>query len=113
MLEKGQAFSSPGGSFHYTVIGPVCRLYDREELPWPSCSTLWKGRQPSWNRIGRRFVGDISTLRCPSYSVEGRDRNGHQWTGVVTDYPYKLATDWRRWWNSKIPPKGHLYPERP
>ena len=113
MLENGQTFRSPGGGFVYEVIGPVCRLYDREELPWPSCSLAWKGKQPSWNRIGRRFVGDISTLRCPSYNVIGRDRYGATWEAVVTDYPYRLDNDERRWWNSKIPPAGHPYPERP
>jgi len=113
MLENGQTFRSPGGGFEYKVIGPCCRLYDREELPWPSCSLQWKGKQPSWNRIGRRFVGDMATLRCPSYAVVGSDRYGTTWEAVVTDYPYKLTNEWRRWWNSRIPPVGHPYPEMP
>ena len=56
----GKRLRSPGGSFLYEVQGPVCRLYDREQLPWPSCSLQWKGKQPSWRRIGRRFVADLS-----------------------------------------------------
>lgn len=69
-LRSGSHIRSAGGSFVYEIIGPVCRLYDREELPWPSCSLAWKGKQPSWNRIGPRFVADMASRRSPSYAVK-------------------------------------------
>ena len=113
MLESGTSFSSPGGSFSYVIQGPVCRLYDREELPWPSCSMSWKGKQPSWNRIGRRFVGDIAVKRFPSYSVIGIDKQGHTWEQVVTDYTYLNSSAMRKWWYANIPASGNNYPEYP
>ena len=113
MLEPGTTYNSPGGSFSYVVQGACCRLYDREELPWPSCSLNWKGKQPSWNRVGRRLVGDIAAKRFPSYAVIGIDRHGHTWTQVVTDYTYRLPAAVRRWWYSNIPPAGHPFPAYP
>ena len=98
MLDAGTSFTSPGGAFAYVVTGPVCRLYDREALPWPSCSLVWKGKQPSWNRIGLRFVADMATRRCPSYAVLGTDRRGHHWQAVVTDFSYRLSESERKWW---------------
>ena len=47
----GKKIRSPGGSFVYEIQGPVCILYDREQLPWPCCSLQWRGKQPSWNRL--------------------------------------------------------------
>ena len=88
--EYGKKIRSPGGSFVYEVQGPVCRLYDREELPWPCCSLQWRGKQPSWRRIGRRFIADIAARRCPSYAVRGVDSAGTQWEGVVTLYMHRL-----------------------
>lgn len=113
MLESGTSFRSPGGTFSYVVVGPCCRLYDREQLPWPSCRLSWKGKEPSWNRVGRRFVGDIAVKRFPSYSVIGQDRHGHYWTDVVTDFTYRLPDAVRRWWYANIPPAGHSFPDYP
>ena len=113
MLDSGTSFQSPGGSFSYVVVGPVCRLYDREELPWPSCRLSWKGKEPSWNRVGRRFVGDLAVKRFPSYSVIGTDRWGHVWHDIATDFSYPLAMPAKRWWYSNIPPEGHSYPSYP
>ncbi len=108
MLDSGTTFSSPGGSFGYVVAGPCCRLYDRTSLPWPSCSLVWRGKQPSWNRIGLRLVADMATRRCPSYSVIGTDRRGRTWTEVVSDFAYKLSEAERKWWFWHGP--GHLHP---
>ena len=63
-----------------------------EDLPWPSCSMQWKGKQPSWNRIGRRFIPDLAASRCPSYSVYGADLHGNCWTQVQTFY-YRLTKE--------------------
>lgn len=70
MLNPGDIFYSPGGSVRYEVIGAVCRLYDRDELPYPCCRLGWHGKEPFWNRVGRRFVPDIAARRCESYSVK-------------------------------------------
>ena len=113
MLDSGTSFSSPGGAFAYVIQGPVCRLYDREELPWPCCRLQWKGKEPSWNRIGRRFVGDIAVKRFPSSSVIGIDKTGHTWEQVVTDYTFTNTSPMRRWWYSNIPPAGHDFPSYP
>jgi hypothetical protein len=98
MLNHGQKIRSPGGSFLYEVQGPVCILYDREELPWPSCSLQWKGKQPSWNRVGKRFVPDITARRCFAYSVKSQDFWGTTWDQVLVLYDYKLSRQEKAWW---------------
>ncbi len=102
-LDHGKWLRSPGHSFAYQVQGPVCRLYDREELPWPSCSLAWKGKQPSWNRIGRRFVPDLAASRCPSYAVIAVDHWGNQWEQVITLYYQRLAKQQKQWWITQKP----------
>lgn len=111
-VEAGSSLRSPGGSFSYVILGPCCRLFDREELPWPSCSLQWKGKQPSWNRVGKRFVPDMAASRCPSYSVLGSDISGHQWTQVLTVYQERLTRVEKDWWYSKVP-TGKPYPPEP
>ncbi len=71
LLQQGDLFASPGGEVFYRVAGgPVCLLYDREGLPWPCCSLEWRGKQPSWRRIGRRLIPDIGGKYRPCYAVE-------------------------------------------
>ena len=98
---NGKKIRSHGGSFVYEVQGPVCRLFDRNELPWPSCSLSWRGKQPSWRRIGRRFVADLSTRRCPSYAVHATDVSGFVWSQVVTLYEHRLTKQEKEWWYGK------------
>ena len=69
-FKTGSVQSSYGGQYSYKVIGPCCRLYDREELPWPCSRLAWRSKEPSWRRIGSRFVADMASRKCPSYSVE-------------------------------------------
>jgi hypothetical protein len=97
----GYTFYSPGGHFTYRVVGPCCRLFDREELPWPCCRLEWRGKEPSWRRIGRRFVPDLATRNSPSYSVEviGQEYSG-RWF-VVTLYHVKLPETVKQWWHAK------------
>lgn len=109
-LECGKWIRSPGQGFAYQVLGPVCRLYDREELPWPSCSLQWKGKQPSWNRVGKRFVADLAASRCPSYAVYAVDQWGNQWTQVLTLYYQKLSATEKQWWITKKP-EAKPFPE--
>jgi hypothetical protein len=100
-LQHGQVVYSPGGHFCYRVIGPCCRLFDREELPWPCCRLQWRGKEPSWRRIGRRFTPDLATLKSPSYCVEviGQEQAGRPF--VVTFYSVKLPQPVQQWWHSK------------
>lgn len=99
-LPSGHLFFSPGAHFSYRVIGPCCRLFDREQLPWPCCRLEWRGKEPSWRRVGRRFVVDLATRRYPSYNVEIL---GHPGTAplVVTLYGEELSSDLREWWYGK------------
>ena len=69
-LNSGDRFYSPGGNYEYEVIGAVCPLFDRELLPYPCCNLGWRGKQPSWNRRGRRLIPDIATKKCENYSVK-------------------------------------------
>lgn len=107
-LPSGKILRSYGGSFVYEVIGPCCRLYDKEELPWPSCSLQWRGKQPSWNRVGPRFVPDLAASRCPSYAVNGYDQHGNHWHEVLSLYEVRLMICERKWWVWKGP--SHLTP---
>ena len=104
MYPLGKKIRSPGGSFLYEVQGPVCILYDREELPWPSCSLAWKGLQPSWNRQGRRFVPDLAAARCEAYSVKGRDIWGVEWTQTLTMFSRRLTRQEKDWWYWRYKP---------
>jgi hypothetical protein len=103
VLRYGQIIMSPGGAFKYKVIGPVSHLFDREELPWPSCSLTFRGKQPSWRRIGRRFVPDIATLRHPSYCVQLLDEFnrpvGHPF--ITTFFWLQLSPKQSEWWTTK------------
>lgn len=106
--QYGDLILSPGLSFDYVVIGPVCRLYDREELPYPSCSLSWRGKQPSWNRVGKRFVPDMACTRSPSYSVKLVYYDvliKNECYKILTLYPQKLDTETKQWWYTKAPTK--------
>ncbi len=101
-LPTGFIFTSPGRHFTYRVIGPCCQLFDREELPWPCCRIQWHSKEPSWRRIGRRFVADIAAKRCPSYAVEILNQEYSQEPFVLTLYWLRFPSDIRDWWYSKI-----------
>ena len=104
MLRIGKKIQSPGGSFVYEIQGPVCVLYDRDQLPWPSCSLQWKGKQPSWNRQGRRFVADLAASRCESYWVKGEDAAGNTWEQVLTLFQSRLTRQEKDWWYWRYKP---------
>ena len=46
IFKTGSVQSSYGGQYSYKVIGPCCRLYDREELPWPCSCLLYTSPSP-------------------------------------------------------------------
>lgn len=98
----GHTFSSPGGHFTYRVIGPCCRLFDREQLPYPCCRIEWRGKEPSWRRIGRRFIVDLATRNSPSYSVELVGREAKE-PIILTLYWLKLPQPLKEWWHSSKP----------
>ena len=100
IYDNSKKVRSPGNSFAYEVQGPVCRLFDREELPWPSCSLVWKGKQPSWRRYGPRLVADLTARRFPSYAVYASDATGLVWEQVITFYDQRLTTEELKWWYS-------------
>jgi hypothetical protein len=103
VLRSGQIMMSPGGVFKYKVIGPVSRLYDREQLPWPSCSLTFRGKQPSWRRIGKRFVPDVATLKHPSYAVQLLDEQGNciGKPFITTFFWLNLKPKQSDWWTTK------------
>lgn len=97
-LQSGQIFSSPGCYYTYRVIGPCCRLFDREELPYPCCRLEWRGKEPSWRRIGRRFVPDMASRQAPSYCVEILGQARSEEAFVLTMHWVKLSPEERGWW---------------
>ena len=98
--QHGQIFSSAGGHFTYRVIGPCCRLFDRDNLPWPCCRLEWRGKEPSWRRVGRRFVADLAVKTAPSYNVEILAPD-HGLPFVMTLYWVKLSPAIREWWYAR------------
>jgi hypothetical protein len=103
LLEHGSEHTSPGGQYSYRVLGPCCRLFDREELPWPCCRLAWRSKEPSWRRIGRRFVPDLAARRCPSYAVELLQPGARPTGTVITLFACRLTADLQEWWYSKQP----------
>lgn len=103
-LPAGYIFQSPGCHFTYRILGPCGRLFDREQLPYPCCRLEWRGKEPSWRRIGKRFVADMGTRNSPSYSVEIVGQENRE-PIVITLYPVKLSPEQREWWYSRSKPE--------
>lgn len=103
VLVTGTEQTSPGGQYSYRVLGPCCRLFDREELPWPCCRLAWRSKEPSWRRVGRRFVADLAARRCPSYAVELLQPGARPTRTVITLFSQRLTAELQEWWYSKQP----------
>ncbi len=103
LLEHGTVHASPGGQYSFRVIGPCCRLFDREELPWPCCRLAWRSKEPSWRRVGRRFVPDLASMRCPSYSVELLQPGSRPTATLLTLFSMRLTPELQEWWYSRQP----------
>lgn len=103
VLPSGSEHPSPGGQYSYRILGPCCRLFDREELPWPCCRLAWHSKEPSWRRIGRRLVPDLASRRCPSYAVELLQPGARPTRTVITFFPQQLAPPLQEWWYSRYP----------
>ncbi len=103
LLDHGSIYPSPGGQYSFRVIGPCCRLFDREELPWPCSRLAWKSNEPSWRRIGRRFVPDLASRRCPSYSVELLQPGSKPIKTILTLFPSRFTPVVQEWWYSRHP----------
>jgi hypothetical protein len=104
LLDSGSVHASPGGHYSFRVLGPCCRLFDREELPWPCCRLAWRSKEPSWRRIGRRFVADLAARRCPSYAVELLQPGARSTAAtVITLFPVRLNPPMQEWWYSRNP----------
>ena len=100
-LPSGTIIPSLGGHFTYRVVGPCCRLFDREQLPWPCCRIQWRGKEPSWRRIGRRFTPDLAAKKAPSYSVEVLEPGCTEEKIILTIYSDRLSQEQRDWWYSR------------
>lgn len=98
ILRPGQLLYSVGGTFIYRVQGACCRLYDREELPWPCCRLSWKGKEPSWRRIGRRLIPDLATKKSPSYVLVLLDKSCDPVQLTTTLYWMELDSRTQHWW---------------
>jgi hypothetical protein len=113
LLAHGSEHTSPGGQYSFRVLGPCCRLFDREELPWPCCRLAWRSKEPSWRRIGRRFVPDLAARRCPSYAVELLQPGTRPTRTVITLFAQRLSGDLQEWWYSKQPASMALTNDAP
>jgi len=116
VLAAGSLQTSPGGQYSYRVLGPCCRLFDREDLPWPCCRLSWRSKEPSWRRVGRRFVPDLAARRCPSYAVELLQPGSRPTLTVITLFPQRLSPELQEWWYSKQPASlepENLHPQGP
>jgi len=101
LLASGTEHPSPGGMYSFRVLGPCCRLFDREELPWPCCRLQWRTKEPSWRRVGKRFVPDLAARRCPSYGVELLQPGLRPTQTVLTLFAERLSPELQRWWYAK------------
>ena len=104
-LHSGSVLTSPGTQFRYLIIGPCCRLFDREQLPWPCCRLQWRTKEPSWRRVGPRFVPDMSTKRSPSYSVELIGYSEGK-PSILTLYTVRFSPAQQDWWYSRHRPSS-------
>ena len=103
LYAPGSEHTSLGGQYSFRVLGPCCRLFDREELPWPSCRIAWRSKEPSLRRVGRRFVADLAARRCPSYAVELLQPGSRPTVTVLTLFALRLSSPLQEWWYSKQP----------
>ncbi len=103
LLEYGSIYPSAGGQYSFRIVGPCCRLFDREDLPWPCSRLAWKSKEPSWRRVGSRFVPDMASRRCPSYSVELLQPGNRPTATVLTLFSSRFTPNMQEWWYSKHP----------
>ena len=103
LLAAGSIHTSPGGQYSFRVLGPCCRLVDLEELPWPCCRLAWRSKEPSWRRVGRRFVPDLAARRCPSYAVELLQPGSRPTSTVLTLFSQQFKREFQEWWYSRHP----------
>ena len=97
----GHIFESPGAHLTYRVTGPCCRLYDREQLPWPCCRIQWHSKEPSWRRIGKRLIVDLATRKHPSYCVEIIGQSYRSEPIIMTIYTETFSAEMQNWWHTK------------
>ena len=111
LLPSGSEQPSPGGMYSFRVLGPCCRLFDREELPWPCCRLQWRSKEPSWRRVGKRFVPDLAARRCPSYAVELLQPGLRPTPTVLTLFAERLSPELQGWWYSRRPEQEQPLPD--
>ena len=112
-FKTGSVQSSYGGQYSYRVIGACCSLSDREDLPWPCSMLSWRSNEPSWRRIGSRFVADMASRKCPSYSVQILEPGSKPVETVITLFSKNFSSDIQEWWYCKKPGSkeaGNIFP---
>ena len=73
-----------------------------------------RSKEPSWRRIGSRFVADMASRKCPSYSVQILEPGSKPVETVITLFSKKFSSDIQEWWYSKKPGSkepGNVLPE--
>ncbi|MCF8132850.1 MAG: hypothetical protein K9J72_06975 [Synechococcus sp. Tobar2m-G35] len=113
LLASGSERPSPGGMYSFRVLGPCCRLFDREELPWPCCRLQWRSKEPSWRRVGRRLVPDLAARRCPTYVVELLQPGLRPTVTTITLFAERLSPGLQEWWYSRKPTTLEVTPPEP
>ena len=103
LLACGSVHTSPGGQYSFRVIGPCCRLFDREELPCPCRRLARRSKEPSRGRVGRRVVPDLAARRCPSYAVELLQPGSRPTATVLTLFSQTFSRELQEWWYSRLP----------
>jgi len=63
----------------------------------------WRSKEPSWRRVGRRFVPDLASMRCPSYSVELLQPGSRPTATLLTLFSMRLTPELQEWWYSRQP----------
>jgi hypothetical protein len=53
--------------------------------------------------VGRRFVADLASRRCPSYAVELLQPGSRPTATVLTLFSLRLSAPLQEWWYSKQP----------
>nr|YP_002049327.1 hypothetical protein PCC_0701 [Paulinella chromatophora]ACB43117.1 hypothetical protein PCC_0701 [Paulinella chromatophora] len=103
LMETGSVYPSGGGQHSFRIVGPCCQLFDRESLPWPCCRLAWHTKEPSWRRVGPRFVPDQGARRCPSYAVELLQPGARPTPTIITLFMRPLSVSLQEWWYSRQP----------
>jgi hypothetical protein len=86
--DTGAFFATAQDPMRKDVLELLLRLFDREELPWPCCRIAWRSKEPSWRRVGRRFVADVAQQRV---RLQHLGHKRHQMAAVSAVHKQRCA----------------------